>query len=282
MKLLDYQTKVLSFLKKSRNRHAFVVHGTGCGKTTMACYIAKEFLDEKIVSSVLFVAPVSVHEQIEERLIGLDVNFAFIKLLSYHDFLYDVNAKNKLLIVDEVHNLRTERGKMAKNCIKSCNDAHKIMLMTASPFVNTDKDLMNIAKMCSKYNSRQPISECLKEINIFYKERPVSEDYPTFEIKSIDIELTEEERKDYEKCMVNDAEDLPDDVHERIGKLGSQFMIHTNAMRRVGDSGVLPKLRYIENSIENYAQQVIFSSWRNRRYRKCISKQKANLWSNYR
>jgi DNA or RNA helicases of superfamily II len=263
MELLDYQTRVLSFLERPRNRHAFVVHGTGCGKTTMACYIAKEFIEKNIVSSVLFVAPVSIHGQIEENLVKLDVSFAFIKLLSYHDFLYDIDARGKLLIVDEVHNLRTTRGKMAKKCIKCCNEATKVLLMTASPFVNYETDLMNIIKMClNKVSSRQPIADCLKEVNIFYKERPVSEDYPTFDIKSVDIELTEDEQNDYEKCMNNSIEEFDEDFHQRIGKLGSIFMIHTNSMRRVGDSGVLPKLRFIENTIENYGQQIVFSSWK--------------------
>lgn len=265
MELLDYQLRVFNFFKNPRNRHAFVVHGTGCGKTTLACCIAKEFLNQKIVESVQFVAPVSIHGQIEDNLNVLKVDTWNVAILSYNSFLHEVDSKGKLLIVDEAHNLRTPNGKMAKNCIKSCANATKVLIMTATPFVNDVNDLLNIVRMCFliKIDSRVPLIHYLRDMNIFYKDRPVSEDYPTFEINKVYIVMTDEERISYEKFLHNqELESVDIDVHERIGKMGSNFMIHTNGMRRVGDSGVLPKLRYLEESIMNFDQQIIFSSWR--------------------
>jgi len=262
--LLDYQQKVLNFLSHPRNRHALVVHGTGCGKTTLACYIAKDFLEKQIVQAVQLVAPVSIHGQVEETLEKLNVVSWNVSILSYNSFLYEVDSRNSLLIIDEAHNLRTPKGKMAKNCIKSCSQASKVLVMTATPFVNNSTDLINLVKMCSihRIDTRIPLIRHLQSVNIFYKERPLSEDYPTFEITMVNIMMSDDEKIAYEKFLKKkELESFDIDVHDRIGKMGNTFMIHTNSMRRVGDSGVLPKLKYLEETIDKYDKQAIFSSW---------------------
>lgn len=254
MELLDYQQRVFDFLKRGENRDAFVVHGIGCGKTTMACYIAKEFLRKKIVKGVLFVAPVSIHSQIKTTLSTMKAKLKKISTLSYHAFLHNVDATGKLIIVDEAHNLRTHFGKMATNCIKTCATAKKVLIMTATPFVNEISDLANLLSMCGH--------ERLDEMNVFYKERPVSDDYPTFEVKQVSLDMDTCESESYGKCRKEKSENLPMDIIKMVGKLGQTFMTRANGMRRVGDAAVLAKLKYLENTIEEFEQQIVFSSWK--------------------
>jgi SNF2 family DNA or RNA helicase len=264
MELLDYQQKVLDFLSHPKNRHVLVVHGTGCGKTTLACYITKEFLEKQIVQSVQIVAPVTIHGQVTETLEKLNVKNWNVSILSYNSFLHDVDSTNSLLIVDEAHNLRTKKGKMAKRCIKSCSQAVKVLLMTATPFVNNSNDLMNLVKMCfpQTIDTRVPLIRHLQSLNIFFKERPLSEDYPTFEVNKVGIRMTKEEKVNYEKFLKKQQlESFDVEIYDRIGKLGNTFMIHTNGMRRVGDSGIFAKLKYLEETLDKYDKQIIFSSW---------------------
>jgi superfamily II DNA or RNA helicase len=263
-KPFDYQQNVIDFISNPINNHVVIIHHTGSGKTFTASKSIKALQDD--YEGTLFFAPVSVHPHIKKTLKGCGVDTSCVEVLSYAALLKPINGTGKIIVIDEVHNLRTKNGKMAKNAIAMCSQAEKIILMTATPFVNKDKDLNNIVEMCCPWVMGKEIKEKLKHLNISYVEKPpLSEDFPAVTIKDKIITMTKEETDVYRKFLVAQTADIDLRLHDRVGKMGQMFMIHTNGMRRVGDSGtahMAAKLRYLESSMKEYGQQVIFSSWK--------------------
>ncbi len=73
-------------------------------------------------------------------------------------------AKNKLVIIDEGHEIRTdtlknksgeENGKKAKATMLVCKYAKKVLILTATPFVNRSQEIINLMAMV---NGTKPIT----------------------------------------------------------------------------------------------------------------------------
>ena len=77
----------------------------------------------------------------------------------------ETNCKNKMVIIDEAHNLRTypkidrggkKIGIMASKAIECAKYASRVLLLSATPIVNKPEDLISILAMI---NGTDPMSE---------------------------------------------------------------------------------------------------------------------------
>lgn len=168
--LQPHQQFAVNTFLTSPNRGMMLIHGAGTGKTLTAISIAEHLRNYK---EVLVIAPKSLHDNMRHTLDMYSKNvdkdrYRFIssnagnmidKLETSVDLTTGINVKslrldNKLVIIDEAHNVLVAASNGSKNAsalydmlMKARNC--RILLMTASPIVNNVFEAavaMNICK----------------------------------------------------------------------------------------------------------------------------------------
>lgn len=150
--LAEHQIRVARYLEDHKG--IIAVHGIGTGKTLTAVATSQCFLDKFPTSKVIVIAPSALLANFKKGMeeYGLEPNLAKYEFYSFDAFARKQNipayCRNNLLIVDEAHNLRTliqgKKGKKAAQALSCARTAKRILLLTATPFVNNDMDLNNL------------------------------------------------------------------------------------------------------------------------------------------
>jgi len=173
IKLLDHQRKFLNGFFLGNLRSAVVYHGVGTGKTLASAGSIKLYLQLYPKGNVIVITPPAVMFNFIDSLISFGIN-PQDRRISYYSFdrfsrNKNINTENSLIIIDEAHNLRTEiiggfteeeveglgnqykynlnevvRGKRPASFIVKGFNANKIIMLTATPFVNTPYDIENL------------------------------------------------------------------------------------------------------------------------------------------
>ena len=139
------QRRVIQYINRMSNLYdgLLMVHGTGCGKTLAAVVASQCYLDKYPRNSVVFISPASLINNFREELAYYGVNenkysfFSFEKFYTAEKRGHPIDCKNSLLIIDEAHNLRAAKSKRAHAILKCAYQAHKRLLLTATPFINS-------------------------------------------------------------------------------------------------------------------------------------------------
>ena len=157
------------------HRGLLVVHGTGTGKTLTAVTISQCYLDDNPSNKVVFVGPAALEANFKKELRKYGVKMIDIarhyRFYSFEKFLYitkkrslnrvsedkdrwkmswpmnPISLKNSLLIVDEAHNARNPMTATARALEVSSFGADKVLLLTATPFVNSMRDYIPLINM---------------------------------------------------------------------------------------------------------------------------------------
>jgi len=183
IKLLDHQRKFLNGFFIGNLRSAVVFHGVGTGKTYSAVASAKLYLQLYPKGNVIVVCPPAVLFNFIDSMIKYGVNpqDRRFNYFSYTKFANNksLSSEDSLIIIDEAHNLRTEvvglieedqsgymkyqkemiqKGKRPASIIVKGAKARKIILLTATPFVNSPYDIENLLAIG---DSRPPIPKKL-------------------------------------------------------------------------------------------------------------------------
>lgn len=157
-KLQAHQEAAINYFMQSPYRGILMHHAPGSGKTLTAISIAERLADK--FSEVLLIAPKSLHDNFKNelerfgtekmdkyRFISSNAGNMIDKVETSYDPLTGVQMKelrldNKLIIIDEVHNLLIGMSNGSKNAtalydmlMRAKNS--RIILMTASMAVNT-------------------------------------------------------------------------------------------------------------------------------------------------
>ena len=171
--LKAHQKKVVRFMRDHRG--LLVVHGTGTGKTLTAVTISQCYLDDNPTHKVVFIGPASLESNFKKELDNYGVTTLDIarhyKFYSFEKFLgltkrrnlnkvvddkdrgkmgwplNPINLKNSLLIIDEAHNSRNPMTATARAIEESSFTADKVLLLTATPFVNSMWDYIPLINM---------------------------------------------------------------------------------------------------------------------------------------
>ena len=295
--LKDYQKKVVKFINK--NESLLVVHSTGLGKTLSALVASQCYLDKNPENKVVVISPASVISNFEKEMVKYNKNGKLSD--KYHFFSFEkfmnldknpntqFDCSDSLFIIDEVHNLRNYesiRFSAAMNCAKSSN---KILLLTATPFINDYDDLYSIINLLErkyvigpvhipkKYtkdptlilpglykhisdrlynprgseNTKKIISELLKG-RIHYETNKSTDDFPKIEIHKIEIKMTPKYYKQYISALEEEG---------IFGEFPASFYHgYRRAVNKVSTDYYSLKmdkcLEYIKNK-----QSVIYSNW---------------------
>lgn len=169
--LQDHQNAALDYFLHSPNRGLLLLHGTGSGKTLTAIAIAERL---KRYKECIIIAPKSLHDNFKKslkqygskdadryRFVSSNASNMIDKLETTTDELTGIDIKslrldNKLVIVDESHNMTVGMSNGSKNATglydmlmraKNC----RIILMTASGIINNIYELAIMLNICKGY-----------------------------------------------------------------------------------------------------------------------------------
>ena len=191
---LQYKMKLNIVLKKHQKNFivnfinsyftgGLLFHTVGSGKTLTAVAFSHYYLSLYPNKNVCIVSPPALLFNFVDALkeYGLDIRDNRYKFQTYGKFLKDVDSyvnEDTLLIIDEVHNFRTEikqtvrlmdiknpslgstkeitENKSGQDLITACFRANKILAMTGTPFVNKLYDIENTMAMITQRTPLEP------------------------------------------------------------------------------------------------------------------------------
>ena len=161
--LRKHQREVIQRMMDARTHHRLLfVADTGSGKTIASILTAMHMLRDEIVDGVHIVAPKGVVSQFAaevKRLVPAAVQPSF-HMQTHQTYFMDENelkSRDKLLIVDEAHQLSTpierdkrgqlKNGVLAYSAIGKAAHAKGLLLLTATPMENDPTELLNLLCM---------------------------------------------------------------------------------------------------------------------------------------
>jgi superfamily II DNA or RNA helicase len=290
VKLRPHQKHVAKFLTRSRQKGLLVVHSVGSGKTLTAISAAKCLLAKYPDKRVIILAPSSVANQIKKEVYTVGMSQQLIDKMNIYSHKqwverksFDlVDTKDSLLIVDEAHIFRTEskkkKGALSKALADACRQAFKVILMTATPLVNSSKDLRNYMAMVkgttleSEYKifkddidplSRKNLQKYMNCKVSFFKNHDRTY-YPEVNHYRVRLTMSKKYQEVYDQVenSVLEKEQLQDFFGEK------NLEVFYNGIRRASNTNLLasPKVEWIMDKVKDEVKDnrkvVIYSSWK--------------------
>lgn len=219
-----HQLKVVNYLFGEKKRGVAAIYQVGSGKTLIAVIASQCFLDQNPKNRVIFIGPKSLIPNFQKEMVNYGVEnpekytfYTFQKFQNSKDACGECSGN--MVIVDEVHELRTKGTKRATNVLNCTRFAKKILLLTATPFVNDISDLNNLIAMV---NGKEPLSKNAIE-DLFQDRRGFEKyisgifmvytssnrsGYPVSNTNHVEIEMKGDYLKKYEKVERQVVEEL--------------------------------------------------------------------------
>lgn len=231
--LTEYQKNAVNYLMK--NRGLLLYFETGTGKTLTAVTFSQCILRNEPKRHIVVITPKSLQINFKNEIkkYGGDPNDDRYEFYTYDEILHRYKdntpdfTKNKVLIIDEAHKLRTKittprikknnddeededrkkkkstgTGKKADLIIRASKMAYKVMLLTATPFYNKVIDGLNLLNLLKRENIKKlsdaEIIDELAKMTI-YQGKMNDPDFPAFVEKNIFIEMDKEYYRQYKK-----------------------------------------------------------------------------------
>jgi superfamily II DNA or RNA helicase len=151
--LTDFQKNIVKYFHNINS--LLLALPTGYGKTIIAIAIAESYLKDYPLNKVVVISPASLVQNFhkESEYFGLNISydrytfFSFDKFMNLDkvDDMYD--CSKTLLIIDEVHTLRNLTGIRYNSAMKCAINSHKVLLLTATPIINSTQDLVSIINL---------------------------------------------------------------------------------------------------------------------------------------
>ena len=147
LKLHPYQSAVAAYLVRHPGQKGlYVDFATGTGKTLTAVNVAESLLRAGTAQNIRVITPKSLVGNFKKdvmKCIGSNRVPSSYQIWSYDEFRLKSHKipPHTLLMVDEVHNLRTASGKRVKAILSAAQKAERVLLLSATPFVNGISDI---------------------------------------------------------------------------------------------------------------------------------------------
>jgi superfamily II DNA or RNA helicase len=184
----------------SPQRGIIAVHSLGSGKTFTATLCAETLLKAGIVKTVKVVSPASLIDNFKEELRkhgGIDQSkytfYSYDQMISSKIKASDF--RNSLMIIDEIHNIRTRKSQRAQAVLNASREATKILGLTATPVVNFMNDIEVPIEVVSglKYPEKDSPEKVAKEFGSFFSffDRGLNNPmYPEYTLHRVRIPMT--------------------------------------------------------------------------------------------
>ena len=257
-----HQLEVSNHLSKSNG--IIVYHQVGTWKTLTAISSSQCLLNTKIVNKIIVITPTSLQENFKEQLLKYNIDIDFTKYYFYtiqkivNDIINKtvISCNNSLVIIDEAHNLRTLEGSRFKIIHEYCKNATKILLLTATPFINYTFDIINLVSLIKKEQpltidefknikkDNKKLKEYLKDTFSLYFKNSDDINFPNKEIIDIYLKMSPEYLKIYNKIEKGEESKI-------LFFKDKNIKVFYNGVRRVSNNinKLSPKNEWIINKI---------------------------------
>jgi SNF2 family DNA or RNA helicase len=276
--LRPLQIKAIEHISNEDN--LFAVLPTGSGKTLIAIAAAQIFLKESELHNIIVISPTAVlynfHKEIKKYNKDLTLDryrfYSFRKLPNIVD-LDDVQEllPNSMVIIDEAHNIRNTKTQAGIAAVRFVEKCKKILLMTATPFVNYLGDFKIYIKLLYKNDnfdksiSQKPergssryhkdletIKKFLKN-RVCFEEKKPSEDYPKYTEHDTKVFM---DNSYYRKYLIS---------LKKVGVFGDSPEVFYHGYRRVvNDAGIdeYYSAKVLEfHKLYRNEQTLLFTNW---------------------
>jgi len=290
LQFTELQPHQVNFIKQfvfSNLQGSIAFHGVGSGKTLTAVVSSYYYLKMYPTHKVLVLSPPSLVYNFANSMVqyGLNVADKRYTFLSYEKFIRKpFSCENTLVIVDEAHNFRTEiktydtdegtiilQNKRGVKLIEYASDtAHKILLLTGTPFVNRIYDIENELAMVDK---RKPLPSLTFTQNVlgntlnakdyfnyrisYYKTSNEAGNFPDVKMEMVYCYMSDEEKEEYDEIkMTGNPKNKDSD------KPNAFYSAERYASNMVGEDGENPKAKKLKELLRAKPKQkfIIYSA----------------------
>ena len=236
VELRPYQKKAIRYLRDHDT--LLVAHGTGTGKTLTAVAASQCYLDSMPNNTVIVISPSTLIDNFKKEMkkYGLDSEshkkYKFYSFTEYNnkcknDILQGLvgSCKSSFLIIDEAHNIRNEKGVTYNNILVCAKQADKVLLLTATPYVNDVSDVESLINILNREIYMSDYFKTTREYKEYYKIYPDSDRNSVKYIKSLAaIERMLKGKVSYENDKKTD--NFPDVIESKVTiKMSTEFYI---------------------------------------------------------
>jgi SNF2 family DNA or RNA helicase len=279
--LNEHQIKVINFMMNHRG--LLIIHKVGTGKTLTAIATSQCLMDKYKKLETVVITPKSLQKNFQKEMENYGISptnekYYFFTYTQFyiHGQKQDLKEfmKNKLIIIDEVHNLKfkpnlfgdkkerkdeEERdpfskmkagkslpSKVSKIFIEACKYAKKVLLLTATPVLNRPSEIINMIAMIDGTN---PLTYFQFIGKIYGDNKKLLEFEDYFKCK-ISYYYPEDNSQYYPEVHDQEIEiEMPDEFYEEYYKLQEI-------------EGIGKEHKNIENGDDKYIEGLFFSGLR--------------------
>ena len=230
MPLRDHQKRVCKVIRGQRG--LIVVHSVGTGKTLTAVTASQCFLMDNPGARVIVLTPLSLIDNFKKAMVGYGISNKDprYEIMSHQAFLYRFKKaiqnkvgnkdplRGNMVIIDEAHNFRTQPlihkkdgqpyDTDAKWMIRATRTAARVLCLTATPFVNTEKDLLNLVAMTKSTNIANNNKTKWPGLFSFYERDHSDPNFPRVNMFTQEIKMSPTFFKIYENLFTKAVEDF--------------------------------------------------------------------------
>lgn len=157
-----HQRRFVQAFIDSDEHGSLAIHAVGTGKTLLSVLCCKCFADKYPDSKIIVVTPASLLSGFKSELCKYELSrnrqYRYHTYASFAQRGDLTECHNALLIIDESQNLKDPEGAMFKAVLECSKRARKVLLLSATPMVNSPADI--IAQM-ALVNGDDPISSTM-------------------------------------------------------------------------------------------------------------------------
>ncbi len=242
--LRDYQKRVCKVIRGQRG--LIVVHSVGTGKTLTAVTASQCFLADNPGAKVFVLTPVTLMDNFKKamRAYGISNSDPRYVIMSHQMFLsrYKEAALNRkivnrngiqispdpfkgnMVIIDEAHVFRTQpltkkdkAGHVydteARWMIRATRSAERVLCLTATPFFNTEKDLLNLVAMTKSGNTPNHNKTTWKNLFSFYERDHSDPNFPRVNMFDVKVPMSMDYYRAYAAVFLAERAKYPPNIN---------------------------------------------------------------------
>lgn len=271
--LKHHQKNIINYaIDNNDNIHRlFLFHSLGSGKTITSITLAFIYkILNNVKDKIVIVAPLSIIQNFTKEIKFLKLDENLYEIHSYGKFLRKVHREtsyleNRIVILDEIHNYRSN-NKGTNELIKATFPAKKVILLTATPIVNSVEDFSTIIAILNKITYSKAMYSLYKPNYIRQKvsmyKVPITEltlNYPQSKTHYIKLYMTDNYYKEYIKVENQETDKLPPRYKEK------DYTAFLNGLRRASNKIIelSPKFIWIlDKYLTDPQKTLIYSFWK--------------------
>lgn len=270
--LKPHQKNVLIHAAETDVDRLFLYHSLGSGKTITSLALAYTYkLVLKIPEKILIICPVSLIENFKKEIRFLKFQEDLFEIISYNRLIRKLSTQenylqNKIVICDEIHNYRNN-NKSTNALIKATHSSKRVILLSATPIVNSVDDFAPIIAILNKVTLTRALGMLYKESAIKDKvlcySVPLHElkaNYPNVKYHTVKIEMTSNYYKEYQRVENEETDKLPQNFKQK------DYTVFLNGLRQASNrlyeesSKIVWIIQHFVR--ESQKKTLIYSNWK--------------------